>query len=256
MKRKNSSDDTPFTECEIELMKDVTQPHKALAKRFGKSTTLIQTYRRHNLGIYLRGLHHQMETILETADWQVSDESIARTMKVSPETVTRWRQQLFGKPKKRIRLSKEQQREIASSVAKSSELAVKYGVTVWTINRTRRKYKTAIGGGRPRLTLRDFPTDTNWRLPTSQIASNLGISWLTANRLRTESLIQTYYLPTLQIQMEMPSILADLNVPSVIEGIACAENASLLSTHLKLDKREVSRLKSTAKHHYRKTSVA
>ena len=253
MKRKNSSSEPTFTEREIELMKDVTQPHKALAKRFGKSTTLIQAYRRYNLGIYLRGLNYNLESIRETTDWRMTDLTIAGRMKVSPETVSQWRRKLFDKPNKRVKLSDQQKLDIASSSEKSSRLAVRYGVTVWTINRVRRKSKTNIGTGRPRFTFRDFPADTNWRRPSRQIAKNLGISWLTADRLRTEALVQASYLPTMQIQMELPGIIEDRTLQSVLDGVDWTENTSLLSTHLKLDKHEVSKFKLTARRQRRRT---
>lgn len=225
-------------------MKDVTKSHAILAKRFRKSITRIQAYRRYTLGIYLRGFNYQLENIRDTVDWTLPDIAIARLLKVSPETVEGWRLQLFGKPDKRVRLSNEQQTEIANSSERSTKLAVKYGVTVWTINRVRRQRKTAAGIGRPKLTVGDFPADTNWNVSTRQLAKNLGVSWSIADRLRTEALTA------------LSSSQTDLNLQLDPDSIDWTASTSLLSAQLKLDKNEVYQLKSTARRNRRNIKVA
>lgn len=252
MKNKTQTNEPLFTNQEIELLKDVTKSHQVLAQHFGKSIAIIQEYRRNNLGIFLRGLNYDLQEIRDTINWELNDVFIARVMKVSPETVVRWRLKLFGKTNKRNRLSDEQQRNIASSSEKSSKLAVEHGVTVWTINRVRRNAKTTDRIGRPKLTFKDFPLNTNWRLPTNQLARELGISWITADRLRTEALIQADYEPTVQIQLELPITIEDRPLPPSLDAVDWKESTSLLSTYLKLDKSEVSRFKSISRNQRRK----
>lgn len=244
-----------FSDREIKLMEDVTKSHQALAKCFGKPITSIQEYRRNNLGIYLRGLNFKIENIRDTVDWQLSAVSIARNMKVSPRTVIQWKRQLFGKPDKRRKLKDDQQLDIARSSEKSTTLAIKYGVTVGLINYVRRKTNTNVDVGRPKLTFLDFPDDTDWRAPTSQIARKLKISWRTADRLRTEALLKSSYRPTVQVQLSLP-IVNEAQKPLVeSDEVDWNESTSLISAYLKLDKSDVSRLKSTARHRRRKTKA-
>lgn len=245
-----------FTEEQIELMKDVTQPHKVLAKRFGRSMRAVRMYRRDCLGIQLRGFNYDLDVLRDKLDWSQDDVMIARTLKVSPETVAQWKRQLAAPREPRAALTPEQQTEIAASDEKAITLAARYGVTVWTINHIRRKHKATAKVGRPRVSADDFPPTTNWKLPTRQLAKLLGLSWITADRIRSEALVKANCLPTVPIQLELPGIIGDRALPEVVEGIDWSQNISLIVTHLKLDRWEVSRMKSIERQRRRKARIA
>jgi len=119
-------------------------------------------------------------------------------------------------------------------------------MTTSTITKKRRGPKTIV--------FTDFPPTTNWKLPALQLAQHLGVCWKVADRLRTAALMAVKNVPVIPEQLELPGF-SPTKVGLI--GYDCVDwsaNLSLLSAHLKLDKREVSRLKLLARRRNRRAA--
>lgn len=236
-----------FNEIEIAALNDVTIPHNDLACRFGVDITHVRNYRRSILGIHLRGLNLEFEKIRNTVDWTLSGLQIARALKVSPTTAIRLKRQ-FTRAERKHR--KPQKLQIVKLILESDDpaslLASQLFMSVAAVNYIRRKHGVKSKAGRRRMTAADFPEIKDWKQPSNFIATTLGISWKTADRLRSEALSAKKDKPIVKEQLELPSMSSN-EIPPELRNVDWAENASWLMIYLEMDKAQVLRFKSIAR---------
>lgn len=237
-----------FTPEQLELLNDVTRTHKDLVYPLGINAGRIREYRQQVLGIYLRGFNYDFNKLKSTVDWTQTPLEIARQLKVSPETAATWQRAATAPRMRRVvKLTESDVRHILASKESSPKLAAKFGVNSSTVRGVRLKNGLKQSRGRPRLRAEDFPESTNWKLPSRQLAALLGVSWITADRLRTDALTQKGHKPVKPAQLPLPGFDGDRLLPSSFDGIDWTENTALLAAHLKLDRSEILRLKSLAR---------
>jgi len=97
--------------------------------------------------------------------------------------------------------------------------------------------------GRRAVVFTNFPPATDWTMPSHRLAQNLGLCWKTADRIRTEALMAASRKPVIPVQLDLPGVEGPTHELIGCAGVDWSANASLLATHLSLDKAEVSRLK-------------
>lgn len=235
----------PFNNDEIELMSDITIPHKELAAQFDVGETAIRDYRQQQLGIYMRGFNYQYSDLKDKVDWTKSTLEIARELKVSVAAVVYWRRLTAAAQRKLGKLTPSQRAEILKSNESSELLARRFQVTGSTIRHLWRTKGQTRKTGPKQKTCKDFP-NTNWKQPAMRLSKELGVSWVVADRLRTEALNVDSCEPVIDYQLLLPGFANESLLPSSLECVDWTENASFLTAYLKLDKPEVLRLKLVA----------
>lgn len=236
-----------YSQYQIELLSDVTIPHKKLAKQFNVSLAEIRRYRQDVLGIHLRGLNLDFDKIKNTVDWTLPDLQIARALKVSPATAIRLKRRVTREKQGVVKPRNLHIVErILTSDAHASVLARQLSMSTSAVRYIRRKHGVKSNAGRRRMTAADFPEIKDWKQPSNFIATTLGISWKIADRLRSEALSAKETKPIVEEQLELPSMSIN-ELPSELRNVDWSENASWLMIYLGMDKEQVLRFKSIAR---------
>ena len=238
-----------FTEGEILLMKNVAFANKTLSRKFGVPEELVREYRRSTLRMCLAGLFHEFAEIQHKVDWSQDSINIAKSMKVSPLTVDYWKLKVASKlkkSKKKPRITLEQQEEIARSDMSACNIARSLGISNAVVHRIRKINGLSHTVGRPKK-LAPQSDDIDWKRKPIHLARILGVSWVTANRMRTEMLLkQKNYKPLLPAQPCLPGFEGFQGLPSPLDNVDWSESTDLLTAYLGLEKFEVARLKHEA----------
>jgi hypothetical protein len=238
---------SPFSQYQIELLSDVTIPHKNLAKQFNISIAEVKRYRQGVLNIHLRGLNLDFDKIKTTVDWTLSDLQIARTLKISPTTVRRLKRRI---EREQLGVGKTRNLHIVERILTSNDhasvLAQQLAMSTSAVRYIRRKHGVKSSAGRRRMTAADFPEIKDWKQSSNSIATTLGISWKIADRLRSEALNAKKTKPVVEEQLELPSMSIN-KLPPELRNVDWSENTSWLMIYLGMDKEQVLRFKSIAR---------